>query len=284
MTAQPCILRDVPALARSLVFDLRPGVDPRPALSALTPLLDPTATVAGLGAPLAAVLGREVPGLRPFPALAHGAIAVPSTQGALFLLLHAADRGQLDDRARAVFAAAGDAFAIADDTECFRYREGRDLSGYVDGTENPKGDAAAAAALAPDGSTFVAVQRWVHDLAWFGARSPAERDAIMGRRLADDTEIADAPATAHVKRAAQESFEPAAFMVRRSMPWMTAAEKGLLFLAYGESLDRYERVLRRMVGLEDGQSDGLFRFSRPLTGSYFHCPPLRRGELRLDGR
>jgi putative iron-dependent peroxidase len=278
---QPCILRDVPTHARAFVLDLRSGIDPRPALAALAPQWDPEATVVGFGAPLAAALGREVPGLRAFPALAHGAVTVPSTQGALFVLLHGPDRGVLDDRARALVAALGDAFTVGDDTECFRYREGRDLSGYVDGTENPKAEAAIQAALRPDGSTFVAVQRWVHDLSWFGARTPGERDAIMGRRLADDTEIADAPATAHVKRTAQESYEPPAFMVRRSMPWITREAKGLLFLAYGESLDRYERVLRRMVGLEDGASDGLFRFSRPVTGSYFHCPPLVDGTIRL---
>ena len=75
--------------------------------------------------------------------------------------------------------------------------------------------------------------------------------------------------------------EPPAFQVRRSMPWATAREQGLEFIAYGESLDRFERVLRRMAGLEDGVVDGLFTFSKPVTGSYFWCPPAVGDRLDL---
>jgi putative iron-dependent peroxidase len=103
----------------------------------------------------------------------------------------------------------------------------------------------------------------------------------MGRRVSDNQEIADAPPSAHVKRAAQENYDPPAFMVRRSMPWVTAGAHGLEFIAYGADLDRYERVLRRMVGLEDGTVDGLFSFSRPLTGGYYWCPPVANGRLDL---
>lgn len=71
-------------------------------------------------------------------------------------------------------------------------------------------------------------------------------------------------------------------MVRRSMPWASAHEQGLEFIAYGESLDRYERVLRRMVGLEDGIVDGLFSFSRPMTGGYYWCPPMLGDRLDLS--
>jgi Dyp-type peroxidase family len=101
-----------------------------------------------------------------------------------------------------------------------------------------------------DGSSFVAVQRYVHDHAGFARLTPEARDHAMGRRASDNEEIADAPASAHVKRTAQESFEPTAFMVRRSMPWGGVAEHGLYFVAYGESLDRFERMLTRMAGIE----------------------------------
>jgi putative iron-dependent peroxidase len=36
-----------------------------------------------------------------------------------------------------------------------------------------------------------------------------------------------------------------------------------------------------MVGNEDGTSDALFRFTRPITGSYFWCPPLKNERLDL---
>ena len=116
-----------------------------------------------------------------------------------------------------------------------------------------------------------------------GAEIPGlQRDAVIGRRLDTNEEIADAPVSAHVKRAAQESFDPPAFILRRSMPWAEAHEHGLEFIAFGESPDRFERVLRRMVGLDDGTSDALFSFSRPVRGGYYWCPPIANGRLDLS--
>lgn len=286
MSSQHGILGPLPTHARSLTFTVRGHADPRPGLARLLPVLEPDASVIGLGEPLARALGKELGGLRAFPALPFGGTAstLPSTQGALWLLLTGADRGEADDRADAVVAALGDDYLVTDAVDAFKYRSGLDLSGYEDGTENPKDDKAVAAAIvsgrgALDGGSFVAVQRWVHDLRHFKSLPATERDRTIGRRLDGNEEIADAPATAHVKRAAQETFEPEAFMVRRSMPWKRDDAAGLLFLAYGESLDRYERVLRRMVGLEDGMVDALFRFSRPTTGGYYFCPPLVGGRV-----
>lgn len=279
---QPLVLAPVPATARSLTFTLRAASTPRAGLAALLGEMQPATTVLGLGLPLVSALGGEVPGLRTFPAVTGTGVAVPSTQGALWLLVRGADRGAVDDRVRAARDALGDAYRVADDVELFKYRDGRDLSGYVDGTENPTDDAAVEAAICGDGSSFAAVQRWVHDLTWFAGLSQPERDHVIGRRASDNEELDGAPDYAHVKRAAQEDYDPPAFMVRRSMPYINRRDKGLLFIAYGESLDRFERVLRRMAGLDDGVVDGLFRLSRPATGSYFWCPPVAAGRFDLS--
>ncbi|HYM33312.1 MAG TPA: hypothetical protein VEU47_18585, partial [Candidatus Cybelea sp.] len=90
-----------------------------------------------------------------------------------------------------------------------------------------------------------------------------------------------APASAHVKRTAQESFTPEAFVLRRSMPWTDATRAGLVFVAFGRSFDSFEAQLTRMSGLEDGVTDALFGFSRPVTGAYFWCPAMRNGRLDL---
>ncbi|MGH8621330.1 MAG: Dyp-type peroxidase, partial [Burkholderiales bacterium] len=155
-----------------------------------------------------------------------------------------------------------------------------------DGTENPKGRKSRVAAIvqAPSrfaGSSFAAVQQWEHQFERFEAMSPRQRDATIGRRRSSNEEIAGAPLSAHVKRTAQESFEPAAFVVRRSMPWADAMRAGLVFVSFGSSLDKFEAQLRRMAGLEDGIADALFTFTRPLTGAYFWCPGMRRGRLDL---
>ena len=72
-----------------------------------------------------------------------------------------------------------------------------------------------------------------------------------------------------------------AFMVRRSMPWGGVAENGLNFVAYVRALDRFEVMLRRMAGLEDGIVDGLMNFSRAVSGGYYWCPPTHDGALDL---
>ncbi|MBI4989297.1 MAG: Dyp-type peroxidase [Rhodocyclales bacterium] len=280
--SQPGILAAVPPCGLSLTFRLALEADPRPALARLREGFDPERGVIGFGEPLVRALGATVPGLRVFPSLSGPACSVPSTQAALWLLLRGEARGALFDAGERLKALLVPAFVLEDAMDTFLYDGGRDLTGYEDGTENPKDAAAIEAALAADGASFVAVQRWVHDLAHFNAHSPAERDAMIGRRRADNKELDDAPASAHVKRSAQESFEPPAFMLRRSMPWATAHEQGLEFIAFGHSPDAFEQVMRRMAGQEDGGGDALFTFSRPLTGGYYWCPPVKAGRLDLS--
>lgn len=185
----------------------------------------------------------------------------------------------------------GDDFVLRDEVAAFQYRGGRDLTGYEDGTENPKGENAIAAAIVSgqgpglDGGSFVAVQKYIHDLEAFGRQTPDARDNTIGRRQSTNEELPDAPASAHVKRTAQESYDPPAFLVRRSMPWGGVSERGLVFVAYGESLERFERQLRRMSGLDDGIVDGLMSYTKAVTGGYYWCPPLDgdRLDLRVIG-
>lgn len=290
MLAQPGILAPVPAVARALTFRVGAGADPRAGLERLAGLVCDDGVVVGVGAGLAAALGRPLAGLEEIPALVGPSSASsPSTPQALWLWLRGSDRGALVHQQRALLAALGDAFVVDGVSECFKHREGRDLSGYEDGTENPKGDAIASTALVADrgdgvdGGSFVAVQRWQHDLGRFFAHDSATRDDMMGRRASDNAELTEAPPSAHVKRTAQESFSPAAFVWRRSMPWADPSGEGLLFIAFATSLAPFTAQLRRMVGLEDGVADALFRFTRPTSTSSFFCPPLC-ADGRLDLR
>ena len=284
---QPGILDPVPTTARYLFFAAAAEVDARRVLGALRDAVDGKEIVAGIGCSLVTSLGRSVPGLRVAPAHCSVGFDVPSTPVALWCWLRGGERGEIVHRARRLEAAlAPDLFPILS-IDAFRHGRGLDLTGYEDGTENPKGSAARAAAFVHragpglDGSSFVAVQQWVHDFARFEAMAPAKQDNAIGRRRSDNEELADAPPSAHVKRTAQESFEPAAFVLRRSMPWTDGARSGLVFVAFGRSFDAFEAQLARMVGLEDGVTDALFRFTRPVTGSYFWCPPLKDGRLDL---
>jgi putative iron-dependent peroxidase len=284
---QPGILEPIPQTARYVFFAAAADARAGRALGALRDAVDGDETVAGIGCSLAAMLAREVPGLRVAPAYCGAGFEVPSTPVAAWCWLRGGERGELVHRARRLEAALAPDLFPALTIDAFRHRSGLDLTGYEDGTENPKDEAAREAALVRgagpglDGSSFVAVQQWVHDFARFEAMAGAEQDDAIGRRRSDNEELADAPPSAHVKRTAQESFEPEAFVLRRSMPWTDGARAGLVFVAFGHSFDAFEAQLRRMVGLEDGVSDALFRFTRPVTGNYFWCPPLKSGRLDL---
>jgi len=268
---QTGILAALPALGRYLSFSARPLGDPRAALRALSELADGQRWVVGLGESLVRALGRGIAGLHGFAGAVGPGLDVPATPAALWVWLRGDDRGELVQRTRAVLAAV----------------DGALLSGYEDGTENPTGEAAVDAAFVAgqgeglDGASFVAVQQWLHDLGRFDAMSPRQQDDAIGRRRIDNVELVDAPPSAHVKRTAQESFDPEAFMLRRSMPWAEGLRCGLMFVAFGKSFDAFEVQLRRMVGAEDGIVDALFGFTRPLTGAYFWCPPMRGGRLDL---
>lgn len=280
-TPQPGILQPLPPLSRYLVFALEPDTDVAAGLKALVDVVDGDATVAGIGEATLSAIGRSIPGLRPFPPLAGPGVSIPSTPAALWLWLRGDDRGELLLRSRHLEQALAPAFRLVETWDGFKHGSGRDLTGYEDGTENPEGDDAVAAAIAADGASLVAVQRWEHNFNRFEAMQPEERDHCIGRRRSDNEELDDAPESAHVKRTAQESFDPEAFVVRRSMPWADASAAGLMFVAFGHSLDAFEAQMRRMVGLDDGIVDALFRFTRPLSGAYFWCPPVKGGKLQL---
>jgi putative iron-dependent peroxidase len=279
-TPQPGILEPAAKQARYLKFELESDVNPRAAFKALRELSIDQSLVIGIGPSLLMAAGVEVEGIRPFPQLEAAKVDIPSTQSALWCWLRGEDRGEIVHQTRELAETLQDHFNAIQIVDGFMFEDSRDLTGYEDGTENPEGDDALAAAILSgtgtdlDGSSFVAVQQWIHDLDVFESFSQEECDQIIGRRLADNEELDDAPASAHVKRAEQESFEPEAFMLRRSLPWSDGPEHGLMFVAFGCTLDAFEVVLRRMVGLDDGVVDGLFRFTRPITGGYYWCPPV----------
>lgn len=248
-SAQAGILETVPVVARYVSFSLAadplaPAALPE-ALKRLAHAVDGEQIVVGIGPTLVAALGASVPGLHEFMALAANGVEVPSTPIALWCWLRGEDRGDLLHLSRRLARLPQPAFKVRHVMDAFRHKAGHDLTGYEDGTENPKGELAEAAALVRgmgpglDGSSYVALQQWVHDFDAFELLAEADRDNHFGRRLLDNVELEDSPTWAHVKRTAQESFEP-------------------------------ETVV-----------DAMFWISKPVTGAYLWCPPLVAGRLDL---
>jgi len=287
--SQAGILGPVPQHGRCLMFSyVGNATEIDDALALLADVVVEDDSVVGLGPALVKAAGADIAGLRVAPAMVGPGFGVPSTPYALWIWLRGSDRGELFHRSREMEHGLAMEFELKEVLDTFMHNDSRDLSGYVDGTENPQDDAAVAAAIVQnqgdglDGASFVAVQQWQHDFDALDEMTESEQDNAIGRRISDNEELNDAPKSAHVKRTAQESFDPEAFMLRRSMPWTEGNEAGLNFVAFGKSLDPFEVMLARMVGQEDGIVDALFGFSRPVTSAYFWCPPMKNGKLDLS--
>jgi len=281
------VLGDVPPHGRYLTFGLTSRADARRALRILGGIANGENCVVGLGQSLIRALDRDVPGLKRFQASELKAAPAPSTPSALWCWLRGTSRGDLFELSRTLADKLACAFALETAVDAYKHGSGRDLTGYEDGTENPKGKKALEAAVVTgkgpglDGASFVAVQQWAHNFHAFNAMTVKQQDNSIGRRRRDNVELEDAPESSHVKRTAQESFAPEAFMMRRSMPWNDATRGGLMFVAFGASLYPFEAQLKRMSGGEDGVVDALYKFTQPVSGAYFWGPPTSNGKLDL---
>jgi putative iron-dependent peroxidase len=230
------------------------------------------------------------PGSRPralhaFRPIQAGSLRAPATGGDL--LLHAVSRRQdlCFELAQQVRRELGGAAEVMDEVHGFRYLDARDLTGFIDGTENPKGaKARAAAALIGKedarfvGGSFAFTQRYVHDLARWNELPVAEQERAIGRRKRDSRELSDRakPETAHISRVVIEEDGEELEIVRHSFPYGTTSEHGLFFIAYTRDLAIPERMLARMYGTAgDGVHDRLMEFTRAVSGANFFAPSLR---------
>jgi putative iron-dependent peroxidase len=283
---QQGIFQALPQHASFFTLTLKPAADKASAIAALTALaalVDGERVVLGLGSGLLQLLGQNIAGLRDFSGIPGSLVALPATPAALWCWCRESERGELVHQGRRIRQAVAGAFQVQQTVDAFKYDSGRDLSGYQDGTENPEDEAALAAAFVQgqgaglDGGSYVAVQHWLHHFESLEAMSESQQDDLIGRHKSDNEEFDEAPPSAHVKRTAQESFSPEAFVLRRSMPWAEQGKAGFHFVAFATSFYAFEAQLRRMCGAEDGIVDGLFSFTKPVSGSYFWCPAMRDG-------
>ena len=221
--------------------------------------------------------------LRPFRAVSAGGRSAPSTGGDL--LLHVVSkRPDLNlELARRFRAPLGDAALVCDEVHGFRYLDSRDLTGFIDGTENPKGRQRAEVALvgredkAFAGGSYVYTQRYVHELERWATLSDKEQEGIVGRRKRDSVELSDAkkPPTAHIARTVIEENGEELEVVRHSFPYGTVSEAGLFFICYTRDPRIPDLMLARMIGSDgDGFHDRLMEFSRAVSGANFFAPSL----------
>jgi len=216
--------------------------------------------------------------LEDFPTIA----GVPATQHDLWIWVHGTGDDLIFDIGRAVADLAAPVADLVSETGGWVYRDSRDLTGFIDGTENPAVEEAFEVATVPDGTvgaggSFAIVQRWIHDLARFHALPVAEQEGVIGRTKDASVELDDdvKPPTAHIARVVIEEDGDELEIYRRSVPYGTVDEHGLMFFAFSADPTRFDKMLGRMFGAtDDGLHDRLTDFTRPVTGGYYFVPSL----------
>ena len=232
--------------------------------------------------------------LRPFSAIQGVAHDAPSTPGDLLFHVRAERDDLCFEFERLLLDALGDAVAVVDEVQGFRYFEARDLLGFVDGTENPTGRGMAAASLVGDddpeyrGGSYVVVQKYLHDLPAWAALGTAEQERIIGRTKADNVELelVDGARPSHKDLTTISDADGVDYdILRDNMPFGRPgqAEFGTYFIGYSAQLWVTERMLQRMFqGAPPGQYDRILDVSRAVTGTTFFVPPMPVIEALAD--
>jgi putative iron-dependent peroxidase len=221
--------------------------------------------------------------LHPFREIRAGARHAVSTPGDLFFHIRAKHMDLCFELATQIMDRIGRAVAPIDEVHGFRYFDDRDLLGFVDGTENPRGQEALDAVRIGDedpafaGGSYVIVQKYVHNLdAWNGLSTEAQ-ERIIGRKKLSDIELDDSvkPTSAHNALTTIVENGEEKKILRDNMPFGRAgqAEFGTYFIGYSRSPRTTEQMLENMfIGRPPGNYDRLLDFSQALTGSLFFVP------------
>jgi len=199
---------------------------------------------------------------------------MPSTQHDALVWLSGSAYDVVFDMARAVVHDLAGLASLGEETSSWSYRHDRDLTGFVDGSENPTLLDAPAVALLPEGvpgaaGTVLLLQKWKHKVADWEAQSVPQQEHIIGRTKLDSIELENKPSDSHVARTDQDEFGN---IFRRNMPYGTVEDHGTMFVGFSSDQRRLSRMLESMAGLVTGTRDALTRFTQPLTGSYYFVP------------
>ena len=221
--------------------------------------------------------------LHPFREIRAGGRHAVSTPGDLLFHIRAKRMDLCFEMATQIMARIGDAVSPVDEVQGFRYFDDRDLMGFVDGTENPRGAAATAAVLIGDedanfaGGSYVIVQKYLHNLEAWNALSTEAQERIIGRAKLSDIELDDSikPTSAHnaLTTIVEDGVEIK--ILRDNMPFgrPSHGEFGTYFIGYSRSPRTIEQMLENMfVGRPPGNYDRILDFSRAVTGNLFFVP------------
>jgi len=276
-----------------LEFDLRSDGDESALVDSIAALREPRTTMGGVNL----VAGfrpelwrRVVPDDSPDDVVGFNddvigvdGFAMPATQHDAVLWLSGSAYDVIFDTAREAITGLDGLASVAEETSSWPYRHDRDLTGFIDGTENPSLIDAPEFALIPEGSpgasgTILLLQKWAHDAVAWESLPVVQQQEVMGRTKLDSDELEDKAPESHVGSTDQDRFGK---IFRRNMPYGTVMDHGTMFVGFSSEQSRLSEMLRSMAGLVGGVRDSLTRYTRPLTGAYYIVPSTESLRRRI---
>ncbi|AWY96782.1 Dyp-type peroxidase [Propionibacterium freudenreichii] len=219
-----------------------------------------------------------LPGLAGFNRPLRGLddFTMPATQHDVAIWVQGGAQDAVFDLSRTLINAVSPWATLADETEGWVYHHHRDLTGFVDGTENPHLSQLPGVVQVPDGpaagGSVLLLQRWPHDVqAWEGL-PVAEQEKVIGRTKESDTEFDPKPPSSHIARTDQDDLGD---ILRRNTAFGTAGAHGTMFVGIGAGSDVMQKMLDQMAGV-DGLRDALTFYSHPETGGYYYLPSVEQ--------
>jgi putative iron-dependent peroxidase len=268
-----------------LEFDAVPGVPADALVAAAAGLSEPRTTMGGVNLVTgvrpeqwaAAAPNSAPPGLTGFtaPIVGPDGYTMPATQHDLVLWIAGGSYDVVFDASISLIATLRSVATLADETVGWAYHRDLDLTGFIDGSENPSLSLAPLLVLVPAGKpgaggSVLLLQKWVHDSAQWTGLPIAEQEQAIGRTKRDSVELADRPTTSHVARTDQDQFGR---IFRRNTPYGTVRDHGTMFVGFSAHQRPLATMLDSMAG-SGGERDALTRYTRALTGGYYFVPAL----------
>jgi putative iron-dependent peroxidase len=221
--------------------------------------------------------------LHPFREIRSGPRHAVSTAGDLIFHIRAKQMDLCFELAAQIMTRLNGAVSTANEVQGFRYFDQRDVLGFVDGTENPAGNAAADAVFIggedPEfaGGSYVILQKYLHNLEAWNKLSTEAQEKIIGRSKVSDIELDDSvkPTSAHSALTTIEENGVEIKILRDNMPFGSPGrgEFGTYFIGYSRSPRTIEQMLENMfIGRPPGNYDRILDFSTPVTGKLFFIP------------
>ena len=280
-----------------LELDALPGGDATELVRTIASLREPRTTmggvnlVAGFRPKLWSVVAPEgaVAGLHGFDDDIRGSdgFTMPGTQHDAVLWLSGSAYDVVFEASRGAIAALRSIASVEEETSSWPYMHDRDLTGFIDGSENPTLVEAPDVAVVPEGQpgaggTILLLQKWEHDAPAWEALTDEEQERVIGRTKPDSVELDPKPDNSHVARTDQDTF---GHIFRRNMPYGTVTDHGTMFVGFCAEPRPLKAMLESMAGLTTGTRDSLTLYTRPLTGAYYFIPStdaLQRLAVRAD--